>query len=83
LRRDNGSSYKPLFEYSDASETSLIEEFPLGNEIRRFLKRERIVEGLHDIDECLLIFRIFGSVARKMDVDTSPAKLRTEIAERQ
>ena len=80
-RRYCRSAHKPFLQNPDAPEAPLIQELPIGHQIRRALEWKGFFEGLYDIDERLPVFRIFGSVAREMNIDASPAELRIEISE--
>src|ERR1700690_3419718 len=80
-RRYCRSAHKPFLQNPDAPEAPLIQELPIGYQIRRALEWKGLFEGLYDIDERLAVFPIFGSGAREMNINASPAELRIEISE--
>lgn len=74
---------QPLLQHPHAANAPLVEEFPVGGEVRRFRQRQLLRKGTQYADEGLPIIGEIGAIARKVDINAPAAQLAIQVPERQ
>src|SRR5215469_3143831 len=81
--RERQGPRKPVFQHSDAADGAFIAIVEVLEKIRFSAQWQVALEGEEDALKRSAIFVSISTVARKMNVNASPAQLRTQVAERQ
>ncbi len=82
-RRHRSCPQQPFLQDANTSKAPLVQKFPVAHQVWPVLKGKLLLERADDIDKGLAIFRIFGTVACKVNVHASSAELAIQISERE